>query len=181
MAHQPGTRRRGKTAIIVALGILLVGAFCVAGCGGPAADIGDQGGATAPEATVGDITVSGAWVRAGTTERPTGGYMVIRNAGAADDRLVRVRCDAAGTAEVHQTVTEGGEAAMLPLAEGLVVPSGGEVELKPGGFHVMLMALRRDLVAGETVPLTLEFEVGGEVVVEAEVRPVTAVDGDSGG
>ena len=53
---------------------------------------------------------------------------------------------------------------------GIEVPAGGQVELKPGGYHVMLIGLMRDLSDGEKFPLTLQFEKGGEVTVEAEVR-----------
>ena len=59
---------------------------------------------------------------------------------------------------------------MQAVQGGIEVPAGGQVELKPGGYHVMLIGLTRDLTDGEKFPLTLQFEKGGEVTVEAEVR-----------
>ncbi|MCK4899380.1 MAG: copper chaperone PCu(A)C, partial [Anaerolineales bacterium] len=50
------------------------------------------------------------------------------------------------------------------------VPARGQVELKPGGLHIMLIGLSRDLKAGDQVSLSLGFEKSGEIKVEAEVR-----------
>jgi copper(I)-binding protein len=50
------------------------------------------------------------------------------------------------------------------------VPANGEAELKPGGMHIMLIGLKRDLKAGEKIPLVLVFENAGEIDVQAEVR-----------
>jgi hypothetical protein len=50
------------------------------------------------------------------------------------------------------------------------VPAGGQVELKPGGYHVMLIGLTRDLNVGDKFPVTLEFASGAKLQVEAEVR-----------
>jgi len=54
---------------------------------------------------------------------------------------------------------------MRPLPDGLPIPAGGTVELRPGGHHLMLMDLKEALVEGETVEVTLTFETAGEVVV----------------
>lgn len=98
-------------------------------------------------------------------------YMVIENRGGQADRLISAATDAAGAVEIHQTtVDEAGVARMSPLPEGLDIPANSSVALEPGGYHVMLMDLQQDLVAGETLSLTLTFESGQEVVVEAEVR-----------
>jgi copper(I)-binding protein len=50
------------------------------------------------------------------------------------------------------------------------VPAKGKTELKPGGYHIMLLGLKQDLKPGEKVPVTLKFERGGEVRVEAVVK-----------
>ena len=59
---------------------------------------------------------------------------------------------------------------MRPLADGLDIPANESVTLEPGGFHLMLMDLQESLVAGETVSLTLTFESGKEITVDAEIR-----------
>jgi len=58
---------------------------------------------------------------------------------------------------------------MRPIAR-LAVPAGGRVELKPGGYHIMLINLKRGLAAGEQIHIHLKFEHSGEVAVEADVR-----------
>jgi len=54
--------------------------------------------------------------------------------------------------------------------DSIEVPANGQVDLKPGGLHIMLIGLTGDLVAGEKIPLTLEFENAGKIQVEAEIR-----------
>ena len=47
---------------------------------------------------------------------------------------------------------------MRELPGGLDLPAGQTVELKPGGYHVMMMDLKQALAKGSTVPVTLRFE-----------------------
>ncbi|MBS1837464.1 MAG: copper chaperone PCu(A)C [Actinobacteria bacterium] len=63
----------------------------------------------------------------------------------------------------------GGMMTMQPV-EKIPVPADGSVELKPGGLHVMLFGLKKDLAVGMTVPVTLTFEKAGQIQVTAEVR-----------
>jgi copper(I)-binding protein len=122
---------------------------------------------TAPE---GSLQVSGAWVRAAASVNgPTGGYFVVANAAGADDALVAASSPAAGMVEMHETTTSGGMTGMQPVAR-VVVPGGGTVEFKPGGYHLMLMRLSAPLQAGTKVELALTFERAGRVVVQADVR-----------
>jgi hypothetical protein len=71
--------------------------------------------------------------------------------------------------ELHETKNEGGVMTMRPLSR-FVLPPGGKLEMKPGGYHVMLLGLTRDLHQGDTVKVTLTFEKSGPVTVEAPVR-----------
>ncbi|MFT3664135.1 copper chaperone PCu(A)C [Piscinibacter sp.] len=101
-------------------------------------------------------TVKDAWVR-GTVEpqRATGAFMQITS--AQGGKLVGVRSPLAGVAEVHEMAMEGNVMKMRAVAA-LELPAGRAVELKPGGYHVMLMDLKQTLKAGEAVPLTLSIE-----------------------
>jgi len=72
--------------------------------------------------------------------------------------------------EIHETKMEGDVMRMAQVEGGIEVPAGGQVELKPGGYHVMLIGLTRDLAVGDTFPVTLEFASGNTLAVEAEVR-----------
>lgn len=97
-------------------------------------------------------------------------YMKISNPGQQADRLVSAKADVAKTIELHETIMEGDVMKMQPVAGGIEVPAGGSVELKPGGLHVMLIGLTKDLNVGDKFPVTLQFEQGGTLTVEAEVR-----------
>lgn len=96
-------------------------------------------------------------------------YVTVRNPGSAPDALVRATSDAARTVELHEVVNDGGVMRMRPI-ETLAVPAGASVEMKPGGYHVMLLGLTRDLRPGETVKVELTFERAGRMTIEAPVR-----------
>lgn len=97
-------------------------------------------------------------------------YMVIRNTGSAADKLVKAASNVAQTVELHTVEMKDGVMQMRPVEGGIDIPANGEVQLKPGGFHVMLIGLKQDLKAGEKVALTLEFEKAGALDVQADVR-----------
>jgi copper(I)-binding protein len=96
-------------------------------------------------------------------------YMVIVNTGSAPDQLLNVTTEAAGVAELHHVLMENNVAQMRPV-QAVEVPAGGQIELKPGGYHVMLADVKRTLRPSDVVPLTLTFQNAGEVQVNAEVR-----------
>lgn len=100
--------------------------------------------------------VKDAWVR-GTVEpqKATGAFMHITS--VQGGKLVGVQSPVAGVAEVHEMAMDGNVMKMRPISA-LDLPAGKAVELKPGGYHVMLMDLKQPLKAGETVPLTLTVE-----------------------
>ena len=96
-------------------------------------------------------------------------YATVSNSGAEADALVSASSDAAQTVELHEVISESGVMKMRPVPK-IAVPAGGKIEMKPGGYHVMLLGLKRDLKPGEKVAVTLKFERGGDVQVEAPVR-----------
>lgn len=96
-------------------------------------------------------------------------YMVLENKGGADT-LTSVSGDVAEMIQVHQTKEKDGMMVMEEAKEGIPVPANGNVELKPGGYHVMLMNLKQDLKPGDTFKLTLKFQSGKEVTVDVPVR-----------
>lgn len=96
-------------------------------------------------------------------------YFTLVNDGSASDALVGASSDAAESASLHETQMEGGVMSMVPVLR-IEIPAKGRTELEPGGFHMMLMGLKRDLNTGDTVSVTLRFEKSDEITVEAEVR-----------
>lgn len=125
-------------------------------------------------ARAGGIEVEGAWARAAMKGRNGAVFLTIRNTGTEDDALVAARGDVAGTIELHTHVMEEGVMKMRPI-ERIPVPAGATVELKPGGYHVMLIGLERELREGDRVPLELAFEKAGTMRIEAEVRAAGAL------
>ncbi len=101
----------------------------------------------------------------------TGGvFMRLVNQGSEADRLVGGQTEVAKAVEIHETVREGDVMRMQMLANGLELPPKGEVLLKPGSYHVMLIGLQQDLNVGDRFSLDLEFEKSGTITVEPEVR-----------
>jgi copper(I)-binding protein len=96
-------------------------------------------------------------------------YVTIVNGGGSPDALVSAVTDAAATVELHETVQEGGVMKMRPLTR-FEVPGGGRLEMKPGGHHIMLLDLKRDLKPGDIVSVTLTFDKAGRMSVDAPVR-----------
>ena len=122
------------------------------------------------------VVVANPWVR-GTVagQKTTGAFMELKS--ATDASLVGAASPVAGIVEVHEMKMEGGVMRMNAVDK-LALPAGKAVELKPGGYHVMLMDLTRTLKEGDTVPVTLTFEdkAGKKQTVEvkAPVRGLAA-------
>lgn len=105
---------------------------------------------------------------AAKTGETTGGFMVIKNTGATADRLLSASCEAAMMTQVHETVVKNDVMTMREVSA-IEIPAGGMVELKHGGYHIMLMNLKQDVKAGEITACTLKFEQAGEVMVSLPV------------
>jgi copper(I)-binding protein len=131
--------------------------------------------AVAASASHAQVTVSNAWIR-GTVpvQKTTGAFMQLESKQAT--RLVGVSTPVAARAELHQMSMQGDVMKMAEV-DGIDLAPGQKVALASGGYHVMLMELKRQLKEGEKVPLTLTFANGKgkktTQVVEATVKPLT--------
>lgn len=131
--------------------------------------------ANAKDVAIGPLQISQPWLRATPKGASVaGGYMTIRNTGTGPDRLIGGSAEVAGRFEVHEMAMEQGVMKMRHLSRGLEVKPGETVELKPGGYHIMLMDLKQPLTQGQTVRGTLIFEKAGTVAVEYSVAPIGA-------
>ena len=102
-------------------------------------------------------TVADAWVRAtAPLQRSTGMFANITS--ATGGRLLSASSSVAGMVEIHQMAMEGDVMKMRELGQGLELPAGKAVALKPGGYHVMMMELKQRLKDGDVVPVTLVIE-----------------------
>ena len=115
------------------------------------------------------IVVRDAWIREPPPRSPAAGYLVIENRGGEPVELVAVATEAAEQTEIHVMEYKNDRMTMRRV-EGLQVPAGGEVALKPGGAHLMLMELRQPLRDGDEVELVLRFDDGTERRTQVPVR-----------
>ena len=130
-------------------------------------------GACSPGPSGRGVRVSAAWAPATPAGAAVGaGYMTIANDGAIAVRLKGGESAVAERVEVHAMSMADGVMRMRPVAGGLEIPSGGAVEFKPAGMHLMLIGLKRPLVAGESVTVTLSFEGAERLDVPLTVRAI---------
>jgi hypothetical protein len=121
------------------------------------------------------VTVKDPWVRATVSQQmATGAFMQITS--AQDARLVEVKSPVAGIVEIHEMAMDKDVMKMRALPNGLDLPAGKTVELKSGGYHVMLMDLKRQMKEGDSVPMTLVVEGKDKkrttIEVKAPVKPL---------
>jgi periplasmic copper chaperone A len=125
------------------------------------------------------VKVEDAWVR-GTvaTQKATGAFM--RLTPSANARLVAAQSPVAGVVEIHEMAMENDIMKMRQIP-GLDLAAGRTLELKPGGYHVMLMDLKQPMKGGDSVPITLVFEDADKKRFTQEIKvPVTALGGGNG-
>jgi periplasmic copper chaperone A len=119
----------------------------------------------AQDVKVGSINISHPWARVTPGGvKNSAAFMVFDNVGAAD-KLLSVTGDVAKEIQIHSMITEAGVMKMREI-KSLDIPANGKAELKPGGYHVMLIGLKDGLKEGEKFPLKLKFEKAGEVTVQ---------------
>ena len=173
----PATMARPRRLLAAAI----LAAAAVAGCDedaeidrpADASQLGAEEGAAAAGFTAVD-----PWVRvairhegsdaAGAPPVNSAGYLVLRNPGPEADAIVAVETELADTAELHSVTMDGGIMRMRPV-DSVSVAAGGGAVLEPGGYHIMLVGIRRELEEGDTVPLTLRLRSGATVDVRAAV------------
>jgi copper(I)-binding protein len=132
--------------------LLLAGLVLLSACGGAKA-----------------LTVENAWARPAPAGGTGGAFFTIHNPVGVADRLLSAQSPLAGMAELHLSKMENGVASMV-RQDYVEVPAGGELSFAPGGYHVMLMGLKRELKPGDSFPLMLTFEKAGQLTVQVEVK-----------
>jgi copper(I)-binding protein len=119
------------------------------------------------------IRVEDAWTRPVPAVGGNGAvFFRLVNGGTEADTLVGGECPDVGTVEVHKTSMVDGVMKMEHIP-GIQVPPRGEVLLKPGDYHVMLIDVKRTMTPGDSLPITLYFEKSGHMELEVEVREMS--------
>ena len=141
--------------------------------------------AHAQEVRAGDLVITQAWSRATPGgAKIGGGYLTIENKGSHPDRLIGGSADVANRVQVHEMAVNNGVMTMRPLEKGLVIEPGKTIKLAPGGYHLMLVDLKKPLKQGDKLPITLEFEKAGNVKLSLDVQGMgtqgPAAEGHSG-
>jgi copper(I)-binding protein len=132
--------------------------------------------AAAPEPSAGAITITSPWMRATPKGATVGGaYMTIANTGTETDCLIGAASTVAAKLEVHRMSTHDGVMMMRPVEGGLEIKPGETVILNTEPLHIMLIGLKRPLVEGDRIPVTLEFSRAGKVEVRYLVEAVGAL------
>jgi copper(I)-binding protein len=121
--------------------------------------------------------VKDPWIRSTVAQqKATGLFAQITS--TAGGKLGSASSPVAGVVEIHEMSMDGNVMKMRAVPNGLDLPPGKAVDLKPGGYHVMLMDLKKELKAGDTVPVTLVIEGAGKKRETIEVQaPVRALGG----
>lgn len=157
----PRPARNGTVPVLASLALL-------ASAAAPA-------GAAEPSSKAGPVTIERPWSRA-TPRGATvaAGYLVIRNASDAPDRLVSATTEVADRTGPHSMTAANGVMEMRPLPDGIVVPPHGAAVLAPNGDHLMLEGLKHPLKVGEHFSGTLVFERAGPIPVTFAVESIGA-------
>jgi len=125
------------------------------------------------------VDIKGAWARATVQgQMATGAFMTLTSKDGA--KLVSVASSVAGVAEVHEMKMDGNVMKMRAVEGGLDLPAGKAVELKSGGYHVMLMDLKAPLKRDTTIPMTLVFRDAKGTETKTELKVPVSMTPPSG-
>lgn len=116
------------------------------------------------------LTVNDAWARSGNAGGTGAVYFIIDNPTDQDDLLLSADSDAAEHVELHQSTMGDDDTMSMQQQEYVPVAGRSALEFKPGGLHVMLINLVKDLNPGDTLTLSLKFQNAGEIELETTVR-----------
>ena len=126
--------------------------------------------AQAHEVKIGDLVIHHPWSRQSPMSASVAaGFLTITNNGQQDDRLVKASSDISPVVQIHDMTMEGDVMKMVELPDGLVIPAGATVKLKPKSLHIMFMDVKQQPGEGTSFTGTLTFEKAGTVTIDYEV------------
>jgi periplasmic copper chaperone A len=133
--------------------LVLVGTLLLSACGGAVTDANNH-----KEAAGTGIEAHDPWARAALKEGNGAAYLLLHNHSTEDDALVGVSSEVATAVEIHLSQMKADGTMEMIKQESVALPADGEVELKPGSYHIMLIGLKQDLKVGDEISLTLHFK-----------------------
>ena len=144
--------KKSKLTIILSTAILLMASAC--------SDAGSSENM---------VTLQDAWARPGIAGGNSAVYFVVKNPSSREDSLQSASSEVAEATELHMTEISSDDTMSMHHQMSVPIPGGEEVVFEPGGLHVMLINLERDLNEGETISLVLKFKNAGEMQLEVLV------------
>lgn len=146
---------------------VLAGMLLLSACG--PADMGHEDGE--------GVEAHDFWARAALKDGTGAAYMLIHNHSTEDDALIGASSDVAAAVEIHLSkMGADGTMQMIPQ-ESIMLPAEGEVELKPGSYHIMLIGLVKDLNVGDEISITLHFEKHEDITLTIPVMDAADMGG----
>jgi len=134
------------------------------------------------DVTTGSLVIEAPWTRATPGGAKVGaGYLSIVNTGKEDDRLKSATSPIAERVEIHTMTMDGGVMRMRRLDDGLLLKAQSVTELRPGGYHLMLIGLKQPIKKGAQLPVQLQFVKAGTVDVIMKAAGIGATQSPHGG
>lgn len=161
-----------STRLVSLCAALAFAAAALTGCGGSDDTSAKETAApsTAASSTAAaPLAFENAWVKA-AEKGMTAAFGTLVNTTGADVTVVSAATPVSPMVELHEVTGSGGQTQMKEKEDGFVIPAGGELELKPGGYHIMLMGLKQKLEPGGEVVFTLTFKDGAKSDFTAVVK-----------
>ena len=116
-----------------------------------------------------DIVIKDQWIRPGAEKMATALYFTLENNGSEADTLYAVKTDIAKMVQIHETYSNGDVMGMRKIGK-IIVEPGSSVKLEPGGTHIMVMRLKRDIKIGDEIDFTLYFRNADKISITAEAK-----------
>lgn len=159
-----------KSLTTVSLTITVLGCFLLLGC---SSESDSPGSDNSKKVVLGKIELSNGWARPGNQGETSGAYLTISNGTASRDTLINISSEIAQKTDLHESFEdETGIIEMRPAGQ-QTIDSGNNLQLEPGGLHIMLINLNRDLAVGDSLSLSLEFARVGSKTIKIPVQMST--------
>lgn len=134
----------------------------------------------APESKLAAVGIDDGWVRVSEYSDHEGGmtgaFATFTNNTDADITIVGGTAEIAGMVEVHEVVMIDDQMKMQPKEGGIVIPAGKSLTLEPGGLHIMLMGLKKPILVGDKITMTIDLDGADDLNVTWDAK--TSLAGD---
>lgn len=144
---------------------IIISLFLIVGCSSES-DSEQQ----TDEVVLGKLELSEGWARPGSKEQNSAAYVTIQNGTASNDTLLDISSDAANKTEVHESYEEESGVSGMRPAGSQPIAEGNKLSMEPGGLHIMLIDLKRQLAVGDSLDLSFEFSRAGGRTITVPVQ-----------